>query len=298
LKPAPAPGVAPPPPRALWHLGAVGLRAARRRKSFTATGRGVRLAVLDTGIDASHADLSGKVVAQYRFDAKGKPRRQPTPRDTFAGGHGTFVAGLICGTATGIAPEAEVYSGVVIPQGTGDTAGVLAGLEWVASLDNVRLVVICSGGAGYSALLEDVCAELNRIGKLPVAAVGNEGPGQALNPGNCFSVLSVGVMTRRARVAQFSSSESRVVRKRRFRVPSLVAPGENVYSCRAGGGYTSLTGATPATAIVAGVAALHLQNNPALSAEELREVLLAGCRDLGEPPERQGHGLVQIRRSS
>jgi subtilisin family serine protease len=143
-------------------------------------------------------------------------------------------------------------------------------------------------------LIEQLCQVLLAAGKLPIVAAGNDGPGHSRYPGNCRGVLSVGCMTRKRRVADFSSSQRRGSGRSLIQVPSLVAPGQDVWSCDTRGGYYRLTGGTAATAIVAGVAALLLQAQPRLSPAALRKALMASCVPLNEPVERQGNGLIQV----
>ena len=108
-------------PSDLWHLSTIGLETARQQ-GFSGTGADVTIAVLDTGIDPTHPELSGSIANAYTFDvAQWKAMPMNPPRDT--DGHGTHVAGLICGKKVGVAPGANVLSGVMIPHGLGTLAG-------------------------------------------------------------------------------------------------------------------------------------------------------------------------------
>jgi subtilisin family serine protease len=109
----------------LWHLQAIGLQAARSN-GFQGTGAGVTVAVLDTGIDASHPELAGKVSDMVSFDV---PNWQAVPQavSTDTSGHGTHVAGLICGNQVGVAPGAKVVNGMMIPNGHGNVSDFILG---------------------------------------------------------------------------------------------------------------------------------------------------------------------------
>jgi subtilisin family serine protease len=256
----------------------------------------VTVAVLDTGIDATHPEIRGKVVGQYTIDKDlWDARRTRQPRDTH--GQGTLVAGLICGTHVGVAPDARLLSVVMIPTNQGRLADFILALEFAAARPEVQILTICAHIPSYIPSLQDYVNDLTLVGVLPIVAVGNEGLGRTGALENCLGVVSVGSASRQSKVSNFSGSGSRVTGKprRRYTVPSLVAPGEGVLSCAMGGGYTKWSGTAPATAIVAGVAALILEKYPTISSDGLREELLATCKDLGEPAERQGNGLIQVK---
>lgn len=280
----------------LWHLEAIGLNEARAN-GFSYSGQGVTIAVLDTGIDSTHPELVGKVTSSYRFNGDAwKVYREKRSSDLH--GHGTHVAGLICGERVGISPKAKLVNVLALsqPQGTGNLSDFLLALDWVASRSDIQIVNISAGIPAFIDELEVVIKSLLSVGVFPICAVGNEGRDYTSSPGNCRGTLSVGASTRDELVWGNSGSGQIVISDRQVcNVPSLVAPGKDVYSSVMGGYYEAWNGTSMATPIVSGVAALILEADPFISVGELREKLLRQCYKLPKESDiRQGAGLVRI----
>jgi len=284
---------ASPSADSLWHLDAIGLTAAIRANR-SLTGKGVRIAVLDTGVDASHPELGGRRIDAFRFNTTTwKATPQKTSTDTE--GHGTHVAGLICGQKVGVAPGASVTSGITIPNGDGMLSDFVLALEWVANRDEIQIVNMSAGIPGWVDGMRDVVADLVALGIVMVVATGNEGPNRTRSPGNYVEGISVGASTRNGEVASFSSGGRLTSDAHVWTVPDLVAPGKGVTSCVVGGGYEAWDGTSMATPIVSGIAALLLeQHSSRLGVIDLQELLFESCRNLGAPAERQGRGLVSV----
>lgn len=288
----------------LWHLDAIGLTDVRKR-GFAGTGKGVTIAVLDTGIDATHPELVGRVNGAYSFDVnKWQTSFNATSIDTW--GHGTHVAGLICGKNVGVAPEAKVVNGIMLPGGKGNISDFILALEWAASDPSISIVNISAGIPGNVPDMMSSIADLLGIGILPVVAAGNEGRNKTRSPGNYVDSLSVGASNRESRVSSFSSGGVLVADNHRYEVPDVVAPGEQVWSSVMGGGYEAWDGTSMATPIVSGVAALILEKYPTITVTELMEGIVTSCKNLtyknivskktlNYPPERQGSGLIQVK---
>ncbi|MEE9210630.1 MAG: S8 family serine peptidase [Kiloniellales bacterium] len=277
----------------LWHQRAIGLRAARS-KGFEGTGAGVTVAVLDTGIDPTHPELTGRVAGAYTFDTDNWDTEEMNPsRDTE--GHGTHVAGLICGEKVGVAPGAQLLNGVMIPGGFGNLSDFVLALEWAATQPEVQIVNMSAGIRGYLPEMREPVADLLAVGVLPVIATGNEGRNRTRSPGNYNEVLSIGASNRQSQIASFSSGGTMIADNHQYSVPDLVAPGQSVYSSVMGGGYESWNGTSMATPITSGVAALILEKYPAMTVLDLQDTLLTTCRDLGFSADRQGEGLVQVK---
>ncbi|NJP04471.1 MAG: S8 family serine peptidase [Chloroflexaceae bacterium] len=279
-------------PTDLWHLPAIGVDLIRGPGGGW-TGQGITVAMLDTGVDGTHPEVAENLSGAYRFDVDQWSAEVMAPSiDTY--GHGTHVAGLICGKHVGVAPGVSLMSGVMIPDGKGTISNFILALEWAASQPEIQIVNMSAGIMGYFPEMRESVSMLLRVGVLPVVAVGNEGRDRTRSPGNYTEVISVGASTRDHRVASFSSSGIIIADNHQYAVPDFVAPGEEVFSAVAGGGYAPMDGTSMATGIVSGVAALMLERYPDITVIELDDALLSSTRDLHQPADRQGHGLIQI----
>ncbi len=271
-----------------WHLAAVGLDAAARTG-----GKGVTVLVLDTGIEATHPEIAGRVASAFTFDVDaGAAVAQDPCADTE--GHGTHVAGLIAGRTVGVAPEATLINGVMIPGGVGKTSDFIVAMEWAGSQPEIQVVNMSAGLPGYLPEMTTAVSGLLGVGVLPVVAIGNEGRNRTRSPGNYVEVISVGASTRDRQVASFSGGGSISADGHQYVVPNLVAPGKEVYSCVMAGGYEAWNGTSMATPIVSGLAALLLEKHPHIAITDLYEELLMSCDDLGLPADRQGDGLIRV----
>ncbi|MBI3269179.1 MAG: S8 family serine peptidase [Planctomycetes bacterium] len=276
----------------LWHLRAIGLKGDKRKK-YREGGKGVVVAVLDTGVHAAHPELDGRVQRAVTFDSvSGTPVPQDPSTDTE--GHGTHVAGLICGRRVGVAPGALIHSGVMLPQGAGMLSGFILALEWAARSPEVQIVNVSAGIPGFLPEMKDVVADLLAVGVLPVIAVGNEGRNRTRSPGNYNEVLSVGATDPTGRVASFSGGGSLLVENVMYQVPDVVAPGVGVYSCVRGGGYEAWNGTSMSAPIVSGLAALVIERNPRLTVGQILDIVVETAVGLGYPESREGGGLVSL----
>jgi subtilisin family serine protease len=278
----------------LWHLKKIGVMNDKGKRRTKLTGKGVCIAVLDTGIDATHPQLkANKVKAAYHFNAAGQAVSQSASTDT--DGHGTHVAGLIAGDETGVAPQAELISAVMIPRGQGWLKDFIVALDWAATVPEIQIVCMSAGLRGFVPELHDAIANLVAVGILPVVAVGNEGLNRTRSPGNYAEVLSVGACDKGSYAAHFSSSGALVVDHHMYEVPYLLAPGEGVVSSVVGGGYAAWDGTSMATPIVAGVAALLLEEDPGMPIIKLMDELFNRARwNEKEVSSRLGYGVVHI----
>jgi len=265
---------------ALQHIGAPGLWAAGMR------GQGIRIGHLDTGVDASHPDLRGKISAFAAVSPEGLAR--PTePYDSSL--HGTYTAGLLVAHNVGLAPDARLVSALVLPGGYGTLAQVLGGLDWVLE-QNVQIISMSLGLEGTWYEFVPVIERMKQMGVLPVFAVGNSG-GTPASPGNMPDVLGVGASNAANQVASFSSRGEvrwaapyhKVVTK-----PDLVAPGVDVLSTIPGGRYLAMSGTSVSAAIAAGGAALLMSGG--FKAEQVRQALL----DSALPLAGGGQGLIRL----
>jgi serine protease len=273
------------------------------------TGAGATVAVVDTGIDAAHPDLAGRIVPGWDF-----VDGDSTPQD--GNGHGTHVSGIIAADAdNGIGVDSVAPGASIMPvrvlgnNGSGSDANVAAGIDWAVA-HGADVINLSLGGTLPTSGLgvgDDISAAVQRAldhGVVVVAAAGNDGLPFCENDSFGGRVLCVGAVDKRENRSFYSSFGSGV---------SLVAPGgsglpgtdEDVLSTWNDGGYEELAGTSQATPHVAGVAALLVSLGVRGQAAVQR--ILATAMDLGPPgPDAQfGVGLVNaeaavagLRRSS
>ncbi|MBK9493913.1 MAG: S8 family serine peptidase [Xanthomonadales bacterium] len=286
---------------ACWHLEAIGQRTARRDgRAFS--GRGVHVAVLDTGVQLDHPELAGRVFEGWKIDPRNPAVdasavvRDTQHRDT--DGHGTHVAGLICGTTVGVAPGAQVMSMLMMPRGYATTFDFIRCLDWAAEQPEIALVNFSAGEFPFNDDMMPLVDDLIRTGVLPFFAVGNDGQNRTRSPGNYIDGISVGSVDppQGGTVSAFSGSGQMTYNHTSYEVPDIVAPGGRIHSSYRGGGYAELDGTSMATPIACGVAACFLERaGGALSPGQLSDLLYRSCTSLaGELKIRQGHGLVQV----
>ncbi|MDE3090561.1 MAG: S8 family peptidase [Chloroflexota bacterium] len=263
------------------------------------TGKGIKVGIVDTGIDPDHPDFAGRIVQMKDFTGQG-------PNDNH--GHGTHVAGIIGGSGAasngkykGVAPECVYYTAKVLRgDGSGSTSDVMAGVEW-ATQQNVQVINLSLGsdGAcdGTDALSVTCDAAMNR-GVVVCIAAGNAGPGAGTvgSPGCAKAVITIGATTKTDQVADFSSrgptSDGRVK-------PDVCFPGASIHACRAKGTsmgtpvddyYTTASGTSMATPHAAGTCALLLQAKPTLSPQQVKDLLTSTAKNLALDPNTQGTG--------
>lgn len=269
-------------------------------------GKGVRIAVLDTGVDATHADLKGQVTASKNFTAAA------TAGDKV--GHGTHVASIAAGTGAksggkykGVAPGAKILNGKVLDDsGFGDDSGILAGMEWAAAQG--ADVVNMSLGGGDTPEIDPLEAAVNKLsaekGVLFAIAAGNEGPQSIGSPGSADAALTVGAVDDKDKLADFSSTGPRVGDG--ALKPDVTAPGVDITAASAKGndiakevgespaGYMSISGTSMATPHVAGAAAILKQQHPEWTYTELKGALTGSTKDGKYTPFEQGSGRIQV----
>lgn len=270
-------------------------------------GTGATVAVLDSGIDDTHPDLAGKVIAKQNF----------TPERTIADmhGHGTHVASIVAGSGAasngqyrGVAPGATLLSGkVCIATGDCDTSSVIAGLQWAGQheADVVNLSLGGSDTPGLDPLEEAVNNLTAEHGTLVVAASGNSGPADYSvgSPGTADAALTVGAVDRDDNLADFSSRGPRV--DDHAIKPDLTAPGVAVRAARSSTGsmgtpgeqYVSASGTSMAAPHVSGAAAILAQRHPGWRADRLKAALMASAwHDARLSAFQQGAGQVNVGR--
>jgi len=279
--------------------------------------RGITVAVLDSGI-SRHPDLLDRVICFRDFVGK----RSMLYDDN---GHGTHVCGILCGNGSlsegkyrGIAPNTGLVVGKVLDdKGDGCAEHMLAGLEWVLSIKDKYRIRIINISVGIGTLkrpemeqaLQRRVDELWDCGIVVVCAAGNKGPGN-----NTISAVSGSrkVITVGCHDGNFCKDNpkrcetysGRGPALKPIRKPDLVAPGTDIIACNAfyskmpgsrHEAYTVKSGTSMATPIVSGVIALALEKFPQMSNTELKQKLTFSATDLGEPWNKQGWGMVNVK---
>jgi len=251
------------------------------------TGSGVKVAVIDSGIDYTHPDLAHAYRGGYDF-----VNQDPDPMDD--NGHGTHVAGVIAAKPNGIgvlgvAPDVDLYALKVLDRtGAGYWSDVIAAIEWAID-QGIQVVNLSIGGDGAAAV-EAICRTAYDRGLLLVAAAGNGGTTSVIAPACYPSVIAVGATDQNDRAAPFSPNAPEL---------ELVAPGTTIYSTLPGGSYGVKSGTSMACPHVAGVAALIWSANSSLPNQEVRNKLAQTAVDLGAPGRdtSYGFGLVHAARA-
>ncbi len=236
-------------------------------------GKGVKIAVLDTGVDATHPDLKEQVVGAKNFT--------PSPDSKDRYGHGTHVASVAAGTGAknaaykGVAPGAKILNGKVLgDDGRGSDSEIIAGIDWAVAQG--ADVVNMSLGGGDTPGVDPMEAAINKVsaekGVLFAVAAGNAGdPGSVNSPGSAEAALTVGAVDDNDKLADFSSQGPRVgdgaIK------PDVTAPGVDITAAAAPGseiekevgqkpeGYLTISGTSMATPHAAGAAALLKQQH-------------------------------------
>lgn len=243
----------------------------------TTSAEGIRVAVIDTGLDYSHPDLSARYAGGYdTFNQDDDP---------FDGhGHGTHVSGIIAADLNdvgqaGVSPKASLVAVKALgDDGTGYISDLVEAIDW--AMNNGVTIINFSLGTSYDSLiLEDKLQEAADQGILLVAAAGNTNGGSVLYPAAYDTVISVSATDSSDNLASFSSVGA-----------ELSAPGVSISSTVPGGGYASWSGTSMAAPHVTATAALMIANDQ----ENIRESLRNTAVDLGPSGKDSyfGYGLV------
>lgn len=254
-------------------------------------GAGVRVAVLDTGIESRHDDLREGIAAARDFT---RSRSGVEDRN----GHGTHVAGTIGARknsrgVVGVAPECRLLVGKVLDDGgSGSGRSVAAGIDW-ACAEGAEIISMSLGSASADGAIRSAIERATRDGRLVICAAGNDGRSNSVNyPARWPETTAVAAVDRNGRVARFSSRGPEV---------DVAAPGQDVLSTYLRGGYAKLSGTSMATPFVTGVVALLIARRRKrgeeplrLTAVELREELRRTSRDAGPVGHDPNYGWGMI----
>lgn len=286
------------------------------------TGKGVGIAILDTGI-YPHQDLvrpKNRIVAFKDFI-----NNRQTPYDD--NGHGTFVAGVAAGNGylsggkyRGIAPDASLIGVKVMDEnGSGDSSDIIAGMQWVVNNKdkyNIRVLSVSLGAKpGSVTKFDPLAVAVDAVwdkGIVVVVAAGNSGPRQntITTPGISSKVITVGAVDDKRTIEyeddKMADFSSRGPVNRRLIKPDLVAPGVNIRSLATNKEYRgtrlevmsepyrNMSGTSVSTPIVSGAAALMLSMNDKLTPDEIKKKFMKNTYKMKVSEYAQGSGILDI----
>ncbi|GAA1594239.1 serine protease [Streptomyces globosus] len=261
-----AQGTQPSPPS--WGLDRIDQRALPLNNSYTypdKAGEGVTAYIIDTGVRITHTDFGGR--ASYGYDAVDNDN---TAQDGH--GHGTHVAGTVAGGAYGVAKKAKIVGVRVLNnQGSGTTAQVVAGIDWVTRNAVKPAVANMSLGGGADSALDTAVRNSIASGVTYAVAAGNESTDASTkSPARVAEAITVGSTTNTDAKSSFSNYGS---------ILDIFAPGSSITSAWATGdtATNTISGTSMAAPHVAGAAALHLADNPASTPAQVSQALTSAA---------------------
>jgi hypothetical protein len=249
-------------------------------------GRGVKVAVLDSGVDGNHPSLADAKLTS--IDLVGGSHG---PDGAYLG-HGTAIASLIAGTvdgSPGLAPEAEILSIRVLDgEGSGDSFTVARGI--VEAADRGADVINLSLGSDTSSqVLQNAVAYAREKGSLVVAAVGNDGTRGVTFPARYEGVVGVTSVDAKGRQSSFANYGEEV---------DIAAPGVDVYAAWAGDGLVSFSGTSSSAGFVSGALAAEISRNPGMTSDQVVDLLYEYANEAEKPGTDilTGKGILNIGR--
>ncbi len=250
------------------------------------TGRGVKVGVLDTGVDSGHPDIGRNVKGGMNTISGTASARDDN-------GHGTHVSGTIAALrngvgVVGVAPDASVYSVKVLDsRGSGKLSNLVQGMEWCVS-QQIKVVNLSLSASKENQTFREVVVAARRAGITMVCAAGNSGPSpnSVGYPARYIETIAVAAIDDRDSVPNFSS---------RGREIAVSAPGVDVLSTWPGRRYRKSSGTSMAAPHVTGAVALMLEADPALTPSEVKSILQSTSVPLaGAGPDEQGAGVIDV----
>jgi major intracellular serine protease len=266
-------------------------------------GKGIVVAVLDTGVDMNHPDLKANIIGGRNFTPEGTPENYQD-----LNGHGTHVAGTIAavenGTGVvGVAPEAKILACKVLDKhGSGGYDSIVEGIRYAtnwrgAAGERVRIINMSLGGSYNDKNMEEAILEACSKGILVVVASGNEGDANENTfeysyPALYNECITVAACDENKKIAYFSNEHLQV---------DIIAAGVNVISTFPYSKYATLSGTSMATPHVAGALALVIkigenQFKRGLTESEIFALLTKCCCSLGYKKSSEGNGLPELMR--
>ena len=261
-----------------WHLPKIGATTAWD----VTTGDNVVIAVLDSGVDATHPDLAGRLIPGWNFYDNNS-----NTADVF--GHGTLVAGSAsANTNNGVGVASVAGNALILPlrisatDGSASFSNMAKALTWAAD-KGAHVANISYQSVSGSATVASAAQYMKNKGGVTVVAAGNTGVEQTFAPTD--TMISVSATTSSDAVASWSSYGSYV---------DVAAPGSGIWTTKKGGGYGSANGTSFASPVTAAVIAMMRSVNPVLPPADLEKILISTAVDLGTAgfDKKFGHGRI------
>lgn len=255
---------------------------------------GVTVAVLDTGVDIKHPDLQNRLVP-------GTNTVEPLKSTRDSEGHGTHIAGIISAATNNMLGVAGVAGAApikimpvkVFDGDIGSDVSISNGIIWAAD-HGAKVINMSFGGYSKSYLLDQAIDYAYSKGIVMVAAAGNWASEEVSYPAAISKVIAVSALNKNDKLADFSSYGPLI---------DVSAPGDEIYSTfwdkYKGSTYVEMSGTSMASPMVAGLAALLRVKNPALTNEQVRQIMEVSATDLGEPgwDTKYGHGKINVEKA-
>lgn len=275
---------------------------------YNTMGEGVGVAVLDTGVDPDHPDID--INPDNFVEATENGVENVDPYDS--GDHGTHTSGTVTGGSAsgeyiGVAPDATLYHGLVIPSGGGSFTKVANGMQWAVNESGVDVVSMSLGAEGHFTQMLEPTQNIEAAGKILVASAGNSGPETSGSPGNVYEAVAAGASNEAGDIADFSSGETIDTESAwgdaapsdwpdSYTVPDYAAPGVAVKSAQPGGGYQELSGTSMAAPHMSGAVALMLSAAGDTDQSTVEDALTDTAWTPTEDPDptRYGDGIIDI----
>ncbi|AGI11768.1 protease [Bacillus phage vB_BanS-Tsamsa] len=258
-----------------WGLKAIGVENAHKKTK----GEGVKVLVIDTGMDDNHPELKGKL--KYGIDMF---KKNNDITDNY--GHGTHVAGLIAGNKTGVAPNVDLYIAKVLNEnGEGSMGSVMDGITLAINFEVDVLCMSLGIRGGLPVRLEERILEAHAKGINIVCAVGNMGLPEPDYPAFLDEVIAVGGVDADLKHLEFSNRGKQV---------DITAPALNILSTFKDGKYARMSGTSMASPIVAGAIALLISHNRKKGIELTNEQVKEKIMSLGNHTYNYGYGVVDL----
>ena len=286
-------------------------------ETFDTRGDGARIAVLDTGVDPDHPDIDIAEDDFAEFDDDGD-EVDSDPHDT--ADHGTHVSGTVVGAeepddedvpSFGVAPEATLMHGLVLPDGGGSFAQIIGGMQWAVDND-ADAINMSLGAVGYHGEMIEPVRNADQAGTIVISSSGNDGVGTSGSPGNVYDAVAIGASDEDEEIASFSSGETVDTADawdgvapdewpEEYVVPDVSAPGVDVLSAIpidvGDEDYGEASGTSMAAPHVAGLVGLMTSAAEDEAEVDQLKAALTGTSwkpsdEPDEPDTRYGHGIV------